>query len=418
MSAEFTGERVVPGQVDVDLWNEHAARYAFAARLARHRRVLDAGCGTGYGSAELAGVATRVAGVDVSPDAIDYARREYARPNVRWMQASATALPFASASFDLVAAFEVIEHLDDWPELLREARRVLAPGGQFLVSTPNKTFYADARAESGPNPFHTHEFEYDEFHDALAAVFPSVAMFLQDHAEGILFHAAQANRGPADVRIEPGTHDPRTSNFFLAVCAMTPQIGAPTFVYMPRAANVLRERALHIARLKSELAAKDEWLAAARAEHKTLVDLHTCQTDELRRSNEWARRVDLELQAAAGRVLALQSELEQEQRQALATASAYEQRLAELDAELVRRTEWARDLEASLAEQGTSLQHQTAELAKAVELLNAAEATVEERTRWALALEQERKAMEAAVRASRWVKLGRALGVGPELRKA
>ena len=41
--AEFTGERVIPGQVDVDLLNEHMARYTFAARLARGKRVLDAG---------------------------------------------------------------------------------------------------------------------------------------------------------------------------------------------------------------------------------------------------------------------------------------------------------------------------------------------------------------------------------------
>ena len=52
--AEFTGERVIPGQVDIDLLNEHLARYTFAARLARGKRVLDAGCGAGYGSAELA----------------------------------------------------------------------------------------------------------------------------------------------------------------------------------------------------------------------------------------------------------------------------------------------------------------------------------------------------------------------------
>ena len=52
--AEFTGERVIPGQVDADLLNEHLARYAFAVRLAGGKRVLDAGCGAGYGSAELA----------------------------------------------------------------------------------------------------------------------------------------------------------------------------------------------------------------------------------------------------------------------------------------------------------------------------------------------------------------------------
>ena len=52
--SEFTGERVIPGQVNDDLWAEHIARYAFAARLSDGARVLDIGCGTGYGTAELA----------------------------------------------------------------------------------------------------------------------------------------------------------------------------------------------------------------------------------------------------------------------------------------------------------------------------------------------------------------------------
>ena len=62
--AEFTGERVIPGQVDADLLNEHLARYAFAARLSRRKQVLDAGCGAGYGSAELARTAAGVLGID------------------------------------------------------------------------------------------------------------------------------------------------------------------------------------------------------------------------------------------------------------------------------------------------------------------------------------------------------------------
>ena len=77
--AEFTGERVIPGQVDVDLLNEHMARYTFAARLARGKRVLDAGCGAGYGSAELARTARRVVGVDSRRTRSDYAREHYRR---------------------------------------------------------------------------------------------------------------------------------------------------------------------------------------------------------------------------------------------------------------------------------------------------------------------------------------------------
>src|SRR5579864_4749519 len=80
--AEFTGERLVPDQVDVDLFNEHLARYAFAARLAHGKRVLDAGCGTGYGSAELAHTALAVTGADIAAEAIAFAREHYRLPNL------------------------------------------------------------------------------------------------------------------------------------------------------------------------------------------------------------------------------------------------------------------------------------------------------------------------------------------------
>src|SRR5262245_25871930 len=123
--AEFTGERLIPGEVDIDLLNEHMARYTFAARLARGKRVLDAGCGAGYGSAALAAMAESVTGVDVAADAVEYAREHYQAPNLTFEQASITQLPFPDGAFDLVVAFEVIEHLEDWRGLLTEAGRVL-----------------------------------------------------------------------------------------------------------------------------------------------------------------------------------------------------------------------------------------------------------------------------------------------------
>src|SRR6185295_7753022 len=82
--AEFTGERVIPGQVDADLLNEHMARYAFAARLCRRKQVLDAGCGAGYGSAELARTAASVLGIDVSAETVALARAEYPAANLRF----------------------------------------------------------------------------------------------------------------------------------------------------------------------------------------------------------------------------------------------------------------------------------------------------------------------------------------------
>src|SRR4029450_5539868 len=86
--AEFTGERLIPGQVDVDLLNEHVARYSFASRLARGKRVLDAGCGAGYGAAELAREAHSVIGMDLSADAMSFAHENYRLPNLCFEQGS------------------------------------------------------------------------------------------------------------------------------------------------------------------------------------------------------------------------------------------------------------------------------------------------------------------------------------------
>ena len=96
--AEFTGERVIPGEVDIDLFNEHMARYAFAARLARGKRALDAGCGAGYGSAELARAAQSVVGIDAAADAIEFARAHYQAPNLTFEQASCERCPLPMAA--------------------------------------------------------------------------------------------------------------------------------------------------------------------------------------------------------------------------------------------------------------------------------------------------------------------------------
>ena len=70
--------------MDVDLLNEHMARYTFAARLARGKRVLDAGCGAGYGSAELAHDGGSASWASTcAAEAVEFARANYRLPNLR-----------------------------------------------------------------------------------------------------------------------------------------------------------------------------------------------------------------------------------------------------------------------------------------------------------------------------------------------
>ncbi|HXB71824.1 MAG TPA: methyltransferase domain-containing protein [Candidatus Acidoferrales bacterium] len=413
--AEFTGERLIPGQVDVDLLNEHLARYAFAVRLARGKRVLDAGCGAGYGSAELAQAAESVIGVDIAAEAIEFAQANYRQPNLRFEQASCSALPFAGASFDLVVAFEVIEHLEDWRGFLQEACRVLAPAGQLIVSTPNKLYYTASRGIHGANPFHVHEFDFEEFHAELKAVFPYVSMFLENHVEGVTFHPQDAGN-TVDARVDSGTPVPGESHFFVAVCAHRPQLGNPTFVYVPRVANVLRERELHIAKLEKELADKDQWLDQAQRdlaefdrEHKKLLDMFRQQKEELERSNQWAGALNSELEERRARVAELQEELARDQAKAREVVEGYTAKVAALEQENRQTTTWAEGLAAEIRQQVN-------ELKLAVEALHRTEKDLEERTAWALRLQEEGRQLEqqiAMFRASRWVRLGRKVGLGP-----
>ncbi len=412
--AEFTGERVIPGEVDIDLLNEHMARYAFAARLARGKRVLDAGCGAGYGSAELARIAEAVVGIDRAAEAVSFARAHYALPNLTFEQASCTALPHADAAFDLLVAFEVIEHLEDWRAFLLETRRVLAPNGQFIVSTPNRLYYTESRGTTGANPFHVHEFDFAEFTKELNLVFPYVTMFLENHVEGVTFQPNEAGN-TVEVRVEPGEPVPDESHFFVAVCAHRPQLGNPTFVYVPRAANVLRERERHIALLEREVETKNQWLAEAQQQHRALLDKFRDQKEALEQSNRWAHKLTGELEQSRARIDELQQEVAREQAAAQKMAADYAAKVSDLEDDVRAKTRWALDVETSLT---AEVKKQTAELVRAVDALHHTEKELDERTAWALRLQEESRQLSeqlAVVRASRWVRMGRKIGLGPVL---
>jgi SAM-dependent methyltransferase len=96
-------------------------------------RVLDAGCATGALLFHLAGRGWQTTGVEISPSA-EYARRER-NLDVRSLPLEENHFP--PNSFDLVLASHLIEHLNDPAAFVREARRILRPGGRFLVTTPN-----------------------------------------------------------------------------------------------------------------------------------------------------------------------------------------------------------------------------------------------------------------------------------------
>ncbi len=99
-------------------------------------RALDLGCGTGELSVELARAGARVIGAEVAHSAVARARAAHPELDFRLVPL-AGPLPFADASFTLVWASEVVEHVADTARWLSEVRRVLAPGGRLLMTTPS-----------------------------------------------------------------------------------------------------------------------------------------------------------------------------------------------------------------------------------------------------------------------------------------
>ncbi|MDD4867537.1 MAG: class I SAM-dependent methyltransferase [Mycobacterium sp.] len=156
----LTGERTIP---DLDIENywfrRHQVVYQRLAPRCAGRDVLEAGCGEGYGADLIAGLARRVVAVDYDAAAVAHVRSRY--PRVEVMRANLAGLPLRDASMDVVVSFQVIEHLWDQGQFLRECARVLRPAGTLMVSTPNRITFSPGR-DTPINPFHTRELNAAE----------------------------------------------------------------------------------------------------------------------------------------------------------------------------------------------------------------------------------------------------------------
>ncbi len=178
---EFTGERYLSDLNSAQINYEHWHRYLYASQFVRDKDVLDIACGEGYGSHLLAGLAKSVTGVDISQEAVDFAKHRYSKDNLRFLAGSAESIPVdAENFFDVIVSFETIEHIgeDSQKKFMKEVQRLLKDPGVFLVSSPNKYYYSDV--PNYKNKFHLKEFYEKEFKDFLEAYFPYVFILGQN----------------------------------------------------------------------------------------------------------------------------------------------------------------------------------------------------------------------------------------------
>lgn len=132
-----SGERVVPewanpkDRMAKTLLDQHVRRYRTAALSVADKRVLDYGCGVGYGARMLAEAgAASVTAVDDAPAALAYARTHYPAAAIDYVLADT----IATGTYDVITCFEVLQHVRDPGELLAALRRVLDPHGRLYMS--------------------------------------------------------------------------------------------------------------------------------------------------------------------------------------------------------------------------------------------------------------------------------------------
>lgn len=161
---------------DAFIYACHLATYDYASSYVKDRRVLDFGCGTGYGTYRLAPLCRSIVGVDISGEAVDQAAATYRAANLTFERIDPVeerALRFNDGSFDVVLSFQVFEHLARPDAYLAEVQRVLSPGGTFICVTPERSPRL-FRGQRPWNVFHLREYTKDEMHGWLAGRFTDV----------------------------------------------------------------------------------------------------------------------------------------------------------------------------------------------------------------------------------------------------
>ncbi len=175
------GERMT---ADAGNWSyyAHLSIYRFALPYTTGKRVLDAGCGTGYGSAYLArhGTVSLIA-CDAAPYAITYCKRRFADDRVTFETVDlCKPLPYPDRAFDTIFSSNVMEHLAEIDQLLGECSRMLVDDGIMIAAVPpNRS--PEALKENIKNVFHAMNLTPKGWYHKLARYFEHVECHLHQH---------------------------------------------------------------------------------------------------------------------------------------------------------------------------------------------------------------------------------------------
>lgn len=226
---KFTGERMIPELNEgYAFYYEHISRYLFTSQFTNGKRVLDMGCGVGYGVDIIAtnGNPLSILGFDIDNETIEYAKAYYQKSTkIKFIKDD--VLNFSNIpkqTFDIVTCFEVIEHISEQEKVLNNIVNSLNESGILFISTPNKYTYPDG------NQFHKLELYPEEFTIFLNSKFKYVTVLHQTF-EFVEKISNNQSREHKSVLASIDEVDPKHSQYLLAICSNSPIPKFEEFLY-------------------------------------------------------------------------------------------------------------------------------------------------------------------------------------------
>lgn len=187
-------ERINEENINDILQYEHEDRYLFASDLI-HGNVLDLACGIGYGSKILFQASTikSYTGVDVSSDAIKYAKENYHNEKTTFLNESGLTIEFEQNSFDNIISFETLEHIEEYEIIVEKFATWLKNDGIFIGSVPDTIFENTCEEVYGKNPYHLVRFNQIKIDNLLKKYFKNIQYFTNELTIGSLFRSLETS---------------------------------------------------------------------------------------------------------------------------------------------------------------------------------------------------------------------------------
>lgn len=213
-----SGERVSPEHPD-DIFMAHLSIYDFASRDTSGKNVLDAGCGTGYGTNHLlvTGKAAFVVGIDASADSIRYCNSHYSALPLKFVQAELGGIRGIDGCFDYIFCSNVLEHVFNIDTGLLQLSRALKKSGRMLIAVPPVVSEAHLKS-SFNNPYHVNNFHPIQWFAKLSRFFESVKSYKHEPKLGVRLNFSDGKPSiysPKDFLIE----EVPSANLYEALCS-------------------------------------------------------------------------------------------------------------------------------------------------------------------------------------------------------